>query len=250
MNNVLDTINTSAIDPVTLLIAIGAGIIPAYLWLRFWLKEDTRKEPSGLLFLVFVAGMIAVILVLPLQKALLDVTENPTLLMIGWVTIEEVMKFVAMAIIVSRSAYNDEPVDYPIYAMTAALGFAALENALFLIYPIGISDTTVSLLTGNLRFLGATLLHAMSTGAIGLMLGLSFFKDKGTKLLAGIFGLGLAVTLHSTFNFFIMNAHGSEYIKIFGLLWVVAIISMLMFEKLRRMSEPLYNKEITKPFLV
>jgi len=49
-------------------------------------------------------------------------------------------------------------------------------------------------------------------------------------------GIILAITLHSSFNFFIMDSSGSNSFKVLGFLWVVTIIIMLLFEKLRRMS--------------
>ena len=49
-------------------------------------------------------------------------------------------------------------------------------------------------------------------------------------------GIILAITLHSTFNFFIIENSGNDFLKVFAFLWVVTIIIMLLFEKLRRMS--------------
>ncbi len=245
MNNFTSIASKVNSDPVTLALSLLFGLVPAFLWLRFWLREDREKpEPNGLLFLTFLAGMIAVVLVLPIQRYISTLSNNQDVLTVLWVASEELIKFSAVAVMALHSSYADEPIDFPIYAMTAALGFAALENALFLAYPIGISDTTVSLLTGNLRFLGATLLHSVSSGLIGIMIGLAFFQSKTVKFFSILFGIGLAITLHSIFNFFIMDAGASEVFKIFGFLWVVTIISMLLFEKLRRMSEPLYLKDV------
>jgi hypothetical protein len=46
----------------------------------------------------------------------------------------------------------------------------------------------------------------------------------------------LAVLLHSTFNFFIMRGEGKSTLQIFIFLWVITILVILLFEKLRRMS--------------
>ncbi len=236
--------NSFGQDPITLGLALLGGFLPAYLWLRFWLKEDReRPEPRGLLFLTFAAGMLAVILVLPLQKLLAHLPFDEQTLIVLWAAAEEILKFIAVMLIVFPSAYLDEPVDYPIYFIVAGLGFAALENALFLIHPVGIQDATVSLLTGSLRFLGSTLLHAVASGFIGLLMGLAFFHGKTIRTGSFIVGLGLAITLHSGFNYFIMKEGGENFLQVFALLWVVTIISMLVFEKLRRLSEPLYLKD-------
>lgn len=232
-------------DPITLALSLLGGFVPAILWLMFWLREDREKpEPAGLLALTFIGGMLAVILVLPIQKFFYNNFTDNNLLIVLWAAAEEVLKFIAVFVIALRSSYADEPVDIPIYAITGALGFAALENALFLVHPVGVSDATVTLLTGNLRFLGSTLLHATATGFVGLMLGLSFFQNKFIKFTSVIVGLILAIALHSTFNFFIMENNGENFLEVFAFLWVVTIISILVFEKLRRMSEVLYIKDV------
>ncbi len=225
-------------DPTTLLIALAGGMVPAIFWLHFWLREDKdNPEPTGLLFLTFIMGMFAVILVLPVEKFIATLSNDSNILTILWAAAEELMKFAAVFIIALKSQEVDQPVDYPIYFITCALGFAALENALFLIYPITVNDTTVSLLTGNLRFMGATLLHATSSALIGISLGLAFFQSKGVKFIYCVGGVIFSVALHSIFNFFIIENNGINFLQVFAFLWVVSIIIMLLFEKLRRMGD-------------
>ena len=44
-----------------LLIAIVGGILPALIWLFFWLMEDRcEPEPKRYIFLCFLGGMLAV----------------------------------------------------------------------------------------------------------------------------------------------------------------------------------------------
>ncbi|MFA6397257.1 MAG: PrsW family glutamic-type intramembrane protease [Candidatus Paceibacterota bacterium] len=228
-------------NPKILIIALVAGTIPALIWLWFWLKQDKEEpEPKGLLFLTFILGMVAVALVLPLEKwANANITDKNYLTVI-WAMLEEIMKYLAVAVIALKSSSLDEPVDYPIYFITAALGFAALENTMFLIKPILLNETTVSLITGNLRFLGATLLHSSSSALIGISLGLAFYYKKVyVKRIYLFCGIIAAISLHSIFNFFIMNNNKGNLINIFSFLWVITIIIMLLFEKLRRMDPDL-----------
>ena len=79
------------------------------------------------------------------------------MLLLVWAAIEELVKFSAISLVALRSVYFDEPVDALIYMITVALGFAAIENSLFLLAPLLDGDLTGSLLTGNLRYMGATL---------------------------------------------------------------------------------------------
>jgi RsiW-degrading membrane proteinase PrsW (M82 family) len=225
-------------NPTVFILALLAGTIPAIIWLFFWLREDEdgKREPTGLVFLTFAAGMISVILVLPVQKLISGMALDHTTMIVLWAASEEIFKYLAFAIIMTKSPYLDEPVDYAIYLMTAGLGFAALENALYLIHPVSVNDGTVSFLTGNLRFLGSTLLHAVTSGIIGISVGLAYFKSNGSRIFYALFGIAAAIALHSVFNFFIMQKNGKDFLKVFGFLWVVTIIIMLLFEKLRRMG--------------
>lgn len=224
-------------DPKILFLAFLGGIIPSLLWLWFWLNEDKKNpEPKGLLALVFIAGMIGVIVVLPIQKFIQTNISSSSGQIIGWASAEEIIKYLAVVMILYRTNQADEPIDWPIYLITAALGFAALENALFLIKPFSVGETIVGLLTGQLRFLGSTLLHAVSSSVIGITLGLSIYMNWRQKKWYLLGGLLLAISLHSAFNFFIMKNNGSDFLKVFAFLWVATIIVMLLFEKLRRMD--------------
>ncbi len=224
-------------DPKILGLAFLGGIIPSLLWLWFWLKEDKEKpEPKGLLAICFIVGMVSVMFVLPIQKFIQSNVSSLEWQIVGWAGVEEIFKYLVVIIILWRTAYIKDPIDWPIYLITAALGFAAFENILFLLKPLSLGHTAVGLLTGQLRFLGSTLLHAVSSGIIGISLGLSFYMGRFNKKLYLFIGIILAIALHSAFNFFIMKNNGSDFLKVFAFLWVATIINLLLFEKLRRMS--------------
>jgi len=224
-------------DPKIWGLAFLFGVIPSLIWLWFWLKEDKKRaEPKGLLTIIFILGMMAVVFVLPVQKFIQSQVSSHGGQIILWASAEEIIKFLAVIFVLYRSAHVDEPLDWPIYMMTAALGFAALENTLFLVRPITLNEVTVGLLTGQLRFLGSTLLHTVSSGTVGIALGLSFHMGRWVKKLHLALGLAFAIALHSVFNFFIIKNDGSDFLKVLAFLWVVTIIIMLLFEKLRRMS--------------
>lgn len=220
----------------TIFFALVGGIVPAILWLWFWLREDDKKpEPRLLLLLTFLIGMISVMVVLPIQRLFDGFGIPKDILVIIWAATEELVKFGAVWVIALSNKSADEPIDFAMYMIIGALGFAALENALFLIDPIDLGDSTVALITGNLRFLGAMLLHVVSSASIGVMLGLSFYRGWIAKKVYLLLGLGGAIALHSVFNFLIINNKGS-LLNVFSFLWVVTIIVLLMFEQLRRMS--------------
>ena len=227
-------------DPKILGLAFLGGIIPSLLWLWFWLKEEENPEPKGLLAIIFIMGMIAVVIVLPIQKFIQAHISSREGQLVLWAGAEEILKYLAVLIILYRTNYASKPIDWPIYLITAALGFAALENALFLIKPLSINGATVGLLTGHLRFLGSTLLHTISSGTIGIAIGISFFMEEFKRKWFLLIGFVVAIALHSAFNFFIIKNDGNDFLQVFAFLWVASIIVMLLFEKVRRIGLDYY----------
>jgi len=226
-----------ATDPKTILYAILGGAVPAILWLWFWLyQEDSDDpEPVGLIAISFIIGGIMVLVAMWMEKFSMSFIFNSTTQIVAWAATEEMLKLVGVSFIIFGNNIIRKPIDYPMYFIATALGFAAFENVLYLIKPLSVNDSIVGMLTGNLRFLGSTLLHAISSAMIGTALGLSFYikKNRATYFLIGII---CAVVLHSIFNFFIMKGSGENFLSVFGFLWVVAIINILIFEKLKRMG--------------
>lgn len=224
-------------DPKTVALALVTGIIPSLLWLWFWLHEDKKKpEPKFLLTLIFFMGMLAVVFVLPIQKFIRAQIASPSMEIFLWAAAEEILKYIAVLIIILNTREAEEPIDWPIYLITAGVGFAALENTLFLLKPFSLDQATVGLLTGHLRFLGSTLLHTVASASVGIGIGLSFHMRGLQKKVYLFSGLAAAIVLHTVFNFFIIRNDGSDFLTVFGFLWVVAVVVMLVFEKLRRMT--------------
>ncbi len=225
--------------------ALLAGIVPALLWLWFWLKEDNlNPEPRRLIISCFIAGILSVIIAIILEKFVQDAVTDTSLRYIIWAGIEEIVKFFAMVVIVFRSKDLDEPIDAMMYCITAALGFAALENALFILSPISNGEISTSLVMSNLRFLGATLVHVISSAIIGFALGLSFYKSSITKFFFVITGLILAIVLHASFNLAIMNGTVMSTLKIFGWVWLSVVILIILFEEVKAVHPPVTEKVI------
>jgi len=153
--------------------------------------------------------------------------------MLVWVTVEELLKYGVALSIVFWNQEVDEPIDMVIYMIVIALGFAALENALFIFNPLVVGDYLNSALTGGFRFLGATLLHVLASGTVGVFLALAYYKSKSTQLLYGTFGLFVAILLHYLFNIFIMDASGETILAVFLFVWIGIILLFLLFEKIK-----------------
>ncbi len=221
-----------------ILLALMGGVLPTCLWLWFWTREDRlHPEPKRLLLLAFLAGGMTVAIAIPLQhltRTLLGSNIGAEVI-VAWAGIEEVLKYLAaLSLILWRKAVN-EPIDVLIYMLTIALGFSAVENSLFLINPIMNDGIVNTVITGNFRFFGATLLHLLSSSIIGVSLALSFYKDYSTRVTYTIIGVILAIVLHAAFNLFILNSDGNGIIKIFALVWLGIVVLLLFFEKIKQM---------------
>ena len=216
------------------LYAILSGMLPALIWLWFWLKEDTlHPEPRSLIATTFLSGGLAVVIAILLEKIVADMVTDSNLRYILWAAIEEIVKFGLVLLIAFRSRYIDEPIDAMIYCITMALGFAAIENAFFILSPLGAGEIAKSIVTGNMRFIGATLVHVVSSAAIGFMFGLAFYKNIYIKILSTSFGIILSIALHASFNLTIINLTATSTLKVFAWVWCAVVILIILFEEIK-----------------
>jgi RsiW-degrading membrane proteinase PrsW (M82 family) len=222
------------INAYPFVIAFLLGLIPALIWLWFWLREDVHPEPAKMITLSFVGGMVAVVFALPLQQLVYNhIQEQNALAFTLWATIEELLKFGFVYVIALRNKAADEPVDDVIYLIISALGFITAENTLFLLGPLQGGDFVGTIVNGNLRFIGASLLHIMSSATIGVCMALAYYKSHVKKKIYLILGIILAIILHTSFNLFIINKSGGNIFFIFGAVWIGIIALLVMFEKVK-----------------
>ncbi len=222
----------------TLGYAFVGGVLPALVWLYFLLKEDERcPEPRPLILVAFLSGMLAVAFALPLEHvSKLLMGGSDLSVVIAWATVEETLKYAIVALTVLWRRAVDESVDLVIYMITAALGFAALENVLFFFQALtahGFWGSDGALATGNLRFVGASLLHIIASAAIGFALAFGFRAHRAVRALYAAAGLILAIALHSAFNFLIITGDGSHTLFAFFIVWMGAVAFFAIFEILK-----------------
>ena len=117
---------------------------PALFWLWFFLRRDIyRPEPKRTIALTFCLGMAAAV---PagilnsffldddlLNGARVDVASVAIGMLIVVGPVEETCKFLAVRCYAHRTRYFDEPSDGLVYATAASLGFASVENALYIV---------------------------------------------------------------------------------------------------------------------
>ncbi|MBI3442876.1 MAG: PrsW family intramembrane metalloprotease [Candidatus Sungbacteria bacterium] len=229
-------------------IYLGLTFIPPVLWLLFYLREDAHPEPKRFLLLTFLGGMGAALLavvvevfVLGNQAGVLSLqTETVThmLVVFGAIgLIEEYVKYLPVKFLMLRRPDFDEPIDAMIYMMTAALGFAAMENGLFLL-PVFHQNAAAGFEIATNRFLGANLLHALSSAIVGFFLARAWFHPRRAHFIA--IGVVLAALLHTGFNYLILeqDAFGQATFYLVLLLLCMTIMVLVDFERLKKSSEP------------
>lgn len=220
----------------TLMWAALGGIVPTFLWLWFWLSEETHQNPAGLLFLAYLAGMGSLFIIMPMKLFVESFPFHPTEALVIYVILEELIKFGLVALITFQSRFLTDPIDYTIYLITGALGFSGLENTLYLLNPVIANNVSQTLITGNLRFLGATVLHTVTAGIMGIALGIAFYRGAFAKTFHLVFGLSFAIGLHTVFNYLIL----SETTRLTNLailgIWFAAIIVFIVFRRLKALQ--------------
>ena len=214
-----------AIIDYILPISVFLGFLLSSTWLVFFLLEDREKpEPKTAITKTFVLGIISALAAAGLEKLfsltapLLEITEYSFASIGINAFIEELVKFLVVFVFISRSRYFDEPVDRMVYMITAALGFAVAENFFFL---INASTTEEIIGLSVLRFIGATLMHALASGILGCL-----WARK--KLL---FGLIIATVIHMAFNLLVLGFGPEFYPTVF--LVLIAFILFYQFDKIK-----------------
>jgi protease PrsW len=228
------------LSPLVFLYAFLGGAGPTLIWLWFWIRqdlEDANHRPRVMVLLTFCAGACMVPLAIVFQKIVVHFSLNQADKIIALALVEEILKYGIVHMLIYRSSVITKPIDYAVYFLSAGLGFAALENTFYLIEPLSQGDTIVSLLTGHVRFLGASLLHAMTGAVVGIMAGLAFYENEFYKKIHVALGVLGAIALHAVFNFFILkNIAGEAIFRVLASVWVVAIINMMLLERLRYLA--------------
>lgn len=227
------------VDSTQFLFGLLSGMLPSLLWLWFWLKENhLHPEPRRNIAACFFFGMVAVLIALPLQWLVsLVFLDDPHRYFI-WAFIEEILKFSAMYFVIIHNKKMDEPIDAMIYMLTVALGFAALENTFFILGAIKNSDIISTIITGNLRFVGATLLHVICSSTIGFMFAITLYHRKTLKFIAAVTGIALAGTLHAAFNLAIISSDTFNILKTFGWVWAGVVLLVILFEEIKSIKPP------------
>jgi RsiW-degrading membrane proteinase PrsW (M82 family) len=177
-------------------INIVLAIVPALLILLWAYRRDrAHPEPRRLVLAAFLLGLVAVLAALvagfvtaPLGRMLSGYADLAFKAFFQAGLLEEAAKLAVVLLVVARHPAFDEVADGIVYVMAASLGFAAVENVLY------IGETTSVLL---IRAITAVPMHGAVGGIMGYFVGLSRIEHRGSV----VTGLLLAVVVHGLYDF-------------------------------------------------
>lgn len=221
------------------------AVAPGLFWMfYFYHKDRCKPEPLSMIMLLFILGILVTIPAALIENVFsfvlletsffgifllypADLLTNAVefaLVVVGAPVIEESFKFLGVERTVYRSTVFDEPIDGIIYGAAVALGFATLENVLYVFSALMIS-IPVAVGTGIVRAVLSVPGHALFAIMWGYALGHAKFMPQSQKRTGVIFGgLLLAMFFHGVFNFLVLTSIGTALLifLVVPLLWWLA----------------------------
>lgn len=204
-----DTVRTHFNTILGIAIALSISII----WMVYLRKLDVfEPEDWKPIIVVFLLGCLTVWLVFPISGFLrnqLNFYFNDGLIndfFYSWVGIgmtEELVKMIPLIIIIRFRKIVNEPYDFLLYASVAALGFAFVENALYI--------QKTNFLATNGRALMSTVAHMTFSSVIGYSLMIASCRRPGQRWYYYIGGFLLATLMHGFFDFWLINPVAKQY---------------------------------------
>lgn len=210
------------------------AIAPAAFWLWYFYRKDRYEpEPLSWVLLIYIVGIAVTIPVALIEGVMGAFLPEFLIVVLVAPVVEELGKYLVVRKTVYESAEFDEPVDGIVYAAAAGLGFATLENV---IYVFAALETSLFLAvgTGLVRAVLSVPGHVLFSAMWGYSLGKARFipKEKRPGVIAA--GLMLAIASHALFNLLLFDAIG------FAVL-VLVVVPLLYFSVQKRIDQALLS---------
>lgn len=217
-----------------LALAPGAAIM-----LYIYLKDKHEREPLGLLVISFLYGGLSTVLTLfiswPVNALILtkeeDVVHQFFNAFFKVALVEEFSKFFFVRFILFNNRNFNEPFDGIVYAVMVSMGFATLENVLY-VFQYGFA-------TGVLRMFTAVPAHATFAILMGFFLGKAKFTHRKVFYYS-LVALLAASLFHGSYDYFL-------FISYLPGIWTGAVISLVIGFSLSRNAIRLHQQ--TSPFI-
>ncbi|WP_163101018.1 glutamic-type intramembrane protease PrsW [Peribacillus alkalitolerans] len=197
-----------------MLIVLSAGIAPGLAILSyFYLKDYYETEPVSVVFKSFLFGAILVFPIMFIQYVLTSeqiVTNHFINAFLTTSFLEEFFKWFVLIYTIYQHVSFDEPYDGIVYGAAVSLGFATVENILYL-FGNGIEFA-----------LGRAFLPVSSHALFGVIMGFYLGKGKFQK-----HRKKLMLSLAFVIPFFLHGVY--DYILITQVKWIYWILPFMIF---------------------
>ncbi|KPU44850.1 protease PrsW [Oxobacter pfennigii] len=189
-------------------LAIAVALAPTIaLIIYIYQKDRYDREPIHLLARLFIFGALTVIPVYFIEKILAELnifsglaSAAYTAFIVAGLTEEYFKRLVVIKIAFKDKSYN-EKLDGIVYCVFSALGFATIENIMYVIF--GPSNF---IYTGVTRGIFAVPAHMLFGVTMGYYLSLSKYADAdNTRVLNYNKSFYVPVLLHGIYNFILMS---------------------------------------------
>ncbi len=181
---------------------VPAGLLAAYIWYA----DITTSEPLPLLVATFLLGVLFATfaaVVNSLSQAVLGIGSGVLFFYLIVGPIEETVKLLAVQVFAYRSTSFNAVIDGAVYGAVAGLGFAAIENAIYIGRVVGEADPEAGIVVtaggiATVRALAGPG-HVIYSAIAGYYLGLAKFnRDYFWPIV--LKGLLVAAFVHGTYN--------------------------------------------------
>ncbi|HNY89601.1 MAG TPA: PrsW family glutamic-type intramembrane protease [Methanoregulaceae archaeon] len=210
------------------------AVAPAAFWLWYFYNKDRYEpEPLSWILMVYIFGIVVTIPVAFIEGTLSIIIPEFFIVVLVAPIVEEAGKYLVVKKTVWESLEFDEPVDGIIYAAAAGLGFATLENVIYVFSAVETS-LILALQTGLLRALISVPGHVLFSAMWGYSLGKARFipQEQRTGVIAT--GLILAMAFHALFNLLLYDAIG------FAVL-ILVVVPVLWFSVQKKIDQALLS---------
>lgn len=205
------------------------SILPGIFWVWYFYRQDyLDPEPWRLIFLSFIAGALAVIPVSIIETPYASELNNTDnlwslffliLIVVGFS--EEGFKFLAAYLAVYRKKEFNEVMDGIIYLVTAALGFAVVENLLY--------TKLYGYQVGAIRAVVTSLAHAGFSGIVGFNFGMARCYPEKRRFYI-ISGLVWGSLLHGIYDFLVI----AQVINFLVTIILVLLLQLYLAQLIKR----------------
>lgn len=196
------------------IILLASAIAPVAIVLAWTWRRDRLPEPPKVVMITFALGALATIPIMlgeMLLSSMLGLGASPQALLqallLSFVVaalVEETFKFLVLSRYAATHSAFDEPYDGIVYGVAASLGFACVEN---IVYVLGASGGSfgAGMIIAVARALLAVPLHTCCGAIMGVCIGVARFKGAESRTRWTVAGIAAAILLHGIYDSFVFG---------------------------------------------